>query len=46
MASVAPADIVAAVDIIDAKHKPGDFVNVIGIVQKALAPILTRARRE
>ncbi|KAK0392408.1 hypothetical protein NLU13_1903 [Sarocladium strictum] len=43
MASVSPADIVPAIDIIDEKHKPGEFVNVIGIVQKVLSPMLTRA---
>lgn len=45
MASVSPADIVPAIDIIDEKHKPGEFVNVIGIVQKVLSPMLTRAGR-
>lgn len=45
-ASGLPRDVVPAVDIIDEKYKPGQFVNVIGIVHKALPPMVTKSKRK
>lgn len=44
--SALPEGVVSVVDIIDERHQPGTFVNVIGIVHKALSPMLTKSQRK